>query len=64
MSYDPATPFKSIPFIIFAWSVAIMLVWTHRKNIARLRDGNESQIFLWGKDSEGEKKDSNVNNNN
>lgn len=64
MSYDPATPFKSIPFIIFAWSVAIMLVWTHRKNIARLRDGNESQIFLWGKESEGEKKDSNVNNNN
>jgi hypothetical protein len=41
-----------------------MLVWTHRKNIARLRDGEESQIFLWGKESEGEKKTDNENNNN
>ena len=55
MSYDPATPFKSIPFIIFAWLVAVMLVWTHRKNIARLRDGEESKIFLWVKESETEK---------
>ena len=29
-----------------------MLVWTHRKNIARLQEGTESQIFLWGKESE------------
>ncbi|MBO5017542.1 MAG: glycerol-3-phosphate 1-O-acyltransferase PlsY [Alistipes sp.] len=49
MSYDPAAPFQSIPFIVFAWLVAVMLVWTHRKNIERLRDGNESKIFLWRK---------------
>lgn len=47
MSYDPAAPFQSIPFIVFAWLVAVMLVWTHRKNIERLRDGNESKIYLW-----------------
>ena len=49
MSYDPAAPFQSIPFIVFAWLAAVMLVWTHRKNIERLRDGNESKIFLWRK---------------
>lgn len=49
MSYDPAAPFQSIPFIVFAWLVAVMLVWTHRKNIERLRDGNESKIYLWRK---------------
>lgn len=55
MSYDPAAPFQSIPFIVFAWLVAVMLVWTHRKNIERLRDGNESKIYLWRPKSEPKK---------
>ena len=52
MTYDPAAPFQSVPFIIFSWVVAILLVWTHRKNIGRLRDGTESQIYLWLKPEE------------
>lgn len=48
MTYNPAAPFESVPFIVFSWVVAILLVWTHRKNISRLRAGTESQIFLWG----------------
>lgn len=48
MTYNPAAPFESAPFIVFSWVVAILLVWTHRKNISRLRGGTESQIFLWG----------------
>ena len=56
MSYNPAAPFESVPFIVFAWSVAIMLIWTHRKNIRRLREGSESKIYLWGKPAGGDKK--------
>jgi glycerol-3-phosphate acyltransferase PlsY len=48
MTYNPAAPFQSIPFIIFSWVVAILLVVTHRKNIGRLREGTESKIYLWG----------------
>jgi glycerol-3-phosphate acyltransferase PlsY len=48
MTYDADAPFQSIPFIVFSWVVAVLLVWTHRKNISRLRSGTESQIFLWG----------------
>ncbi|MBP3547383.1 MAG: glycerol-3-phosphate 1-O-acyltransferase PlsY [Alistipes sp.] len=58
MTYNPAAPFESVPFIIFSWVVAILLVYTHRKNIGRLREGTESQIFLWGDhDKDGEPKD-------
>ena len=56
MSYNPAAPFESVPFIVFAWSVAIMLIWTHRKNIRRLREGNESKIYLWRKPAGRDKK--------
>ena len=52
MSYSHAAPFESVPFIVFAWSVAIMLILTHRKNIRRLREGSESKIYLWGKPSD------------
>ena len=48
MTYDHAAPFESVPFIIFSWVVAILLIWTHRKNIGRLKDGTESKIYLWG----------------
>jgi hypothetical protein len=52
MTYNPATPFLSLPFIVFSWVVAVLLVWTHRKNIGRLRDGTESKIYLWLKPEE------------
>ena len=52
MTYNPAAPFQSLPFIIFSWVVAVLLVWTHRKNIGRLRDGTESKIYLWLKPEE------------
>ena len=63
MTYDPAAPFESIPFIIFSWVVAILLVLTHRKNIERLREGTESKIYLWG-GPEDESKEENNNENN
>lgn len=34
-------------FLIFSILVAILLLWTHRKNIERLRNGTESKIRLW-----------------
>ena len=37
----------SFSFIIFSLFVAVLLVWTHRKNIGRLRDGTESKTFIW-----------------
>ena len=65
MTYDPAAPFESIPFIIFSWVVAILLVVTHRKNIERLREGTESKIYLWGgPEEENKERDNNENNNN
>ena len=64
MTYDPAAPFESIPFIIFSWVVAILLVLTHRKNIERLREGTESKIYLWGGPEEENKEDNNNENNN
>lgn len=48
MTYDAAAPFESVPFIVFSWVVAVLLVLTHRKNIGRLREGIESKIYLWG----------------
>ena len=35
------------PFIIFSVIVAILLIFTHRKNIKRLREGTESKIYVW-----------------
>ena len=37
----------SIPFIVFSFLIAIMLIITHRKNIKRLREGTESKIYIW-----------------
>ena len=48
MTYNEAAPFGNVPFIIFSWAVAVLLIWTHRKNIGRLKDGTESKIYLWG----------------
>ena len=43
----------SISFIIFSLIVAVLLVWTHRKNIGRLRNGTESKTFIWRPRSSG-----------
>lgn len=48
MTYNEAAPFGNVPFIIFSWAVAILLIWTHRNNITRLKEGTESKIYLWG----------------
>ena len=37
----------SVTFIVFSVIVALLLLWTHRKNIGRLRTGTESKIYLW-----------------
>lgn len=37
----------STTLIIFSCVVAILLLVTHRKNIARLRAGKESKIYIW-----------------
>ncbi|MBQ9138233.1 MAG: glycerol-3-phosphate 1-O-acyltransferase PlsY [Alistipes sp.] len=36
-------------FILFSVVVAALLLWTHRKNIARLRAGTEPKMHLWKK---------------
>lgn len=38
---------NSIPFVVFSFIVAALLIWTHRKNIKRLREGTESKIYIW-----------------
>ncbi|MFI3268959.1 MAG: glycerol-3-phosphate 1-O-acyltransferase PlsY [Rikenellaceae bacterium] len=38
---------QSLAFIIFSFVVAILLIWTHRKNIERLRKGEESKIYVF-----------------
>lgn len=43
----------SVTFIVFSFLVAAMLIWTHRKNIGRLRAGTESKIDFW-KHKDGE----------
>jgi glycerol-3-phosphate acyltransferase PlsY len=63
MTYDADAPFQSIPFIIFSWLVAILLVWTYRKNISRLREGTESKIYLWSDPNEENKETEETPNN-
>lgn len=38
---------QSLAFVIFTFIVAGLLIWTHRKNIERLRDGSESKIRIF-----------------
>lgn len=42
-----------ITFVVFSFVVAIILVWTHRKNIGRIMNGTESKIRFWEYLSEG-----------
>jgi glycerol-3-phosphate acyltransferase PlsY len=50
-------------FMVFSVLVAILLLWTHRKNIERLKNGTESKIRLWER-SEPVKNDNNTENSN
>lgn len=36
-----------ITFVVFSFVVAIILVWTHRKNIGRILDGVEPKARIW-----------------
>ncbi len=38
---------ESIPFVVFSFVIAILLIYTHRKNIERLKSGTESKIYIW-----------------
>ena len=60
--YTPHTssgPFDNVPFIVFSWVVAVLLIWTHRNNITRLREGTESKIYLGKKKEEQNKANTN-----
>ena len=37
----------SVPFIVFSFVTAVLLLYTHRKNIVRLKNGTESKIYIW-----------------
>ncbi len=37
----------SVPFVVFSFAIAVLLIVTHRKNIKRLREGTESRIYIW-----------------
>ena len=36
-----------VPFVVFSFIIAILLIYTHRKNIERLKAGTESKIYIW-----------------
>ncbi len=38
---------ESIPFVLFSFVIAALLLFTHRKNIQRLRAGTESKTYVW-----------------
>ncbi len=44
----------SFTLILFSFAVAILLLWSHRKNIQRLKEGTESKIYIWGRPKEEE----------
>jgi glycerol-3-phosphate acyltransferase PlsY len=48
---------KSIPLIVFSMVVAVLLIYTHRKNIKRLQAGEESKIYVFGNPEEENKKE-------
>ncbi len=47
-------------FFVFSVLVAILLLWTHRKNIERLKNGTESKIRLWERQAESKNEQSSV----
>ena len=36
-----------VPFVFFFFFMALMVIYTHRKNIERLKAGTESKIYIW-----------------
>ena len=38
---------QSVPFIVFSFVTAVLLLYTHRKNIVRLKNGTETKIYIW-----------------
>ena len=36
-----------VPFVVFRSSSPSLLIYTHRKNIERLKAGTESKIYIW-----------------
>ena len=38
---------ESIPFVVFSFVIAILLIYTHRKNIERLKNRTESKTYIW-----------------
>lgn len=38
---------ESVPFVIFSFVIAVLLLFTHRKNIQRLKTGTESKTYIW-----------------
>ncbi len=46
----------SFTFIVFSFAVAALLIWSHRKNIERLKAGTESKIYIWHKQDSDPKK--------
>ncbi len=40
---------NSTSMVVFAFVIAVLLIFTHRKNIARLRAGTESKTYIWKK---------------
>ena len=47
---------QSVPFIVFSFVTAVLLLYTHRKNIVRLKNGTESKIYIWKPHRREEKK--------
>ena len=40
---------RNLPQAILVTAIALFVVWKHRANIARLFNGNENKIYLFGK---------------
>lgn len=38
---------ESTPFVVFSFVIAVLLIYTHRKNFDRLRKGTESKTYIW-----------------
>ena len=38
---------QSVSFVVFSFVIAILLIYTHRKNIERLKAGTESKTYIW-----------------
>ena len=44
---SPKVNASMVPFVVFSFIIAVLLIYTHRKNIERLKAGTESKIYIW-----------------